>query len=140
MNQLIFEKMRSKMSFFFAFVVIFPMFNLWFNLNAQFSTMVGSVSMLMMPKFNHLPFNVPTYLLSSRSIISRAICFSRPFIYLSPFPGFYLSIYLSIPLYHIDSVLSIFKTGSTLKCRYVLGLDFTALTHLYFSVAFFMHI
>ena len=47
--------------------------------------------------------------------------------------------------YHIDSVCfktvsSIFKTGSTLKCRYALGLDFTAITYLYFSVAFYMYI
>ena len=36
--------------------------------------------------------------------------------------------------------LKLFKTGSTLKCRYALGLDFSALTHLYFSVALDMYI
>ena len=36
--------------------------------------------------------------------------------------------------------LKIFKTGSTLKCRYALGLDFSALTHLYLSVALDMYI
>ena len=37
-------------------------------------------------------------------------------------------------------VLSIFKTGSTLKRRNALGFDFTALTHLCFSVALYMYI
>ena len=46
---------------------------------------------------------------------------------------------------HINSVClktvsSIFTTGSTLKCRYALGLDFSALTHLYFSVALYLYI
>ena len=40
---------------------------------------------------------------------------------------------------HIDSVSLIFKTGSTFKSRNSLGLDFTALTHLYFSVALYMY-
>ena len=43
--------------------------------------------------------------------------------------------------FHIDSdclltVSSVFKTGSTLKCRNALNLDFTALTHLRFSELF----
>ena len=35
-------------------------------------------------------------------------------------------------------VASIFKTGSTLKCRKALDLDFTTLTHLRFSVALYI--
>ena len=33
-----------------------------------------------------------------------------------------------------------FYTGSTLKCRNALGFNFTALTHLCFSVALYMYI
>ena len=49
-------------------------------------------------------------------------------------------------VHHIDSVCtyklfsSIFKTGLTLKCRIALGLDFSDLTHLCFSVALYMYI
>ena len=34
----------------------------------------------------------------------------------------------------LETFSSIFRTGSTLKCRNAFGLDFTALTHLFFSV------
>ena len=51
----------------------------------------------------------------------------------------------SISSAHIDSpcletISSILKTRSTLKCRNALGLDFTALTQLCFSVALCMYI
>ena len=51
-----------------------------------------------------------------------------------------------VPMVHrhraLDSTLvsSIFKTGSSLKRRNSLGVDFTALTHLCFSVALSMYI
>ena len=52
---------------------------------------------------------------------------------------------LSKELKHIDlaclkTVSSIFRTGSTLKCRNASGLDFTALTHLCFSVALYTYL
>ena len=39
---------------------------------------------------------------------------------------------------HLNSAC--LKEGSTLKCRNALGFDFTALLHLCFSVALYMHI
>ena len=41
---------------------------------------------------------------------------------------------------HFTQSHQIFKTGSTLKCRNALGLDFTALTRKCFSVALYMYI
>ena len=51
----------------------------------------------------------------------------------------------TVPVLHIDSAAyneshQFFRPVSTLKCRNALGFDFTALTHLCFSVALYMYI
>ena len=84
------------------------------------------------------------YLIDSLSNIANKVKGTLA-IYVFMYLYIYVSMYLYIYVSHIDSVCfktvsSIFKTGSTLKCCYALSLDFTALTHLYFSVALYMYI